>query len=201
VPSKRPIAIAACSFLALSAAASSARADASAWVFVGAGALGWKQGEASTLTPGNEGKFGANAMMTIDVGAGTSPDASFIFGGLFRIQPIFKQGADLAILARACSHGFQAGDFGFAIDAGGYLRTWGPVTGAGFTGGVSLGLPLGFTITAQAEVGSNRALAFGGVAGIDLLRLTVYRKTLLNWWQNPSPAPDKTASSGAAIRF
>lgn len=203
MPSKLPILIAACSSLALTAVASSARADGSAWMFVGGGVLGWKQGEAATLTPGNDGAFGANGMMTIDVGAGTSPDARFIFGGLFRIQPIFKHGADLAILARACTHGFQAGDFGLAIDAGGYLRTWGPEIGAGFSGGVSLGLPLGFTISAQAQVGSNNALAFGGVAGIDLLRLTVYRKALLKWWQNPSPAwtHQKTAASAPAIRF
>lgn len=203
MPSKLPVLLAAASSLAILAASAPARADASAWMFVGAGAIGWKQGDASTLTPGNDGAFSTNGTMTIDVGAGTTPDARFIFGGLFRIQPIFKHGADLALLARAATHGFQAGDFGVALDAGGYLRTWGPQIGAGFAGSVSLGLPLGFTITAQVEVGSNKALSLGGVAGIDLLRLTLYRQTLLKWWQNPSPAwtPQKTAAAEPAARF
>ncbi len=179
--------------LAVAAAASPARADTSAWVFVGGGVLGWKSevppaGTSVTtftsLTP--------SATMTIDAGVGTSPDARFIGGGLFRVQPIFGHGAvgsgaDLALLARLCSHGFQAGDWGFAIDAGGFARPWG-VQSIGFSGDVSLGLPLGFTVTAQTEVGTAGVLGFGVVAGLDLLRLTAYRQTLLNWWQNPSPA-------------
>ena len=66
--------------------------------------------------------------MVIDVGAGTDPRASFIFGGLFRIQPIIEHGMDLSLLARFCNRGFQAGDWGFAVDAGGFARTWGVMT-------------------------------------------------------------------------
>ncbi|WP_437299067.1 hypothetical protein [Sorangium sp. So ce426] len=31
-------------------------------------------------------------------------------------------------------------------------------------------------------------MAFGVIAGVDLLRLTVYRQSLLPLWPNPSPA-------------
>lgn len=196
VRSPLPLLLAVGSSLALCAAAAPARADASAWMFVGGGVLAWKQGKASNPTADNNGTFSTSGMMTIDVGVGTSPDAPFIFGGLFRIKPIFQHGADLGLMARGATRGFQEGGFGVAIDAGGYLRTWGPEIGAGFTGGLSAGLPLGFTLTAQVEVGTNNAFGFGAVAGLDLARLTVYRRTLLKWWQNPQPSWNRTARAG-----
>lgn len=198
-----PALLAVGSTLALLAEASPARAEASAWAFVGGGALAWKQGDASTMTTGNTGAFAGNGTMIIEAGAGTSPDGKAIFGGLFRLQPIFGHGTDLSLLVRGCSHGFQAGDWGFAVDAGGYLRTWGPQIGGGFAGGVSLGMPLGFTVSLQTEIGTNKAVSLGAVAGIDLLRLTVYRETLKNWWQNPAPSwsRSKSAASGSRVAF
>ncbi len=193
--------LAAAAALAVTAAAPAARADASAWMSFGFGALGVKPGTGMMNTgsamPPNT--FLSVGTMTIEAGAGTSPDGPVILGGLFRIQPLFGNptlggGADLATMFRFATHGFQAGDFGLAVDAGGYARFWGIWSG-GFAGTINLGLPLGFTISAQTEVGTHGALAFGGVAGIDLLRLTVYRQTLLKWWDNPSPAwkvPPKT---------
>jgi hypothetical protein len=203
VRSTIPALLAVGSTFAILAVAAPARADVSGWAFIGGGALAWKQGEASTMTPFNDGTFGANGTMTIEAGVGTTPEARFIFGGLFRLQPIFKHGTDLAWLLRGASHGFQAGDWGVAVDAGAYLRTWGPQIGGGFAGGVSLGMPLGFTLSVQTEVGTNKALSVGAVAGVDLLRLSVYRETLLKWWQNPSPAwtRSKSAASGTAIAF
>ena len=208
--SKLPVLLAVASSFAVLAAPAPARADASAWMYVGGGTMVWKQGDAASLAAAGATKdtssFGANGMMTIDVGAGTSPEASFIFGSLFRIQPIFKNGADVAMLARACTQGFQVGGWGLALDAGAYLRTWGPLKGGGFAGGLSLGAPLGFTLAIQTEVGNDKALALGATLGIDLLRLTVYRKTLGNWWQNPAPNPGAQRSaasgaSGASLRF
>lgn len=207
VPSKLPASLAVGSFLAILAAAAPARADASAWVFIGGGTLAWKQGvekSAATSTttvvePGNDGAWLVNGTMVIEAGVGTRPDAPVIFGGLFRLQPVFQHGTDLALLARGCTRGFQAGSFGFAVDAGGYLRTWGPQLGAGFAGGISLGLPLGFTVSVHTEIGSNNALSVGAVAGLDLLRLTVYREALKTWWQNPSPSWPR--ESDASARF
>ena len=177
------------------AIAAPAMADASAWVFVGGGALGWRQAE----SPG----VAYSGTMTFDVGVGTDPKAPFIFGGLFRIQPVFENGVDLALLTRFCTRGFQGGDWGVAVDVGGFARPWG-IGSAGFSGDVSLGLPLGFQLTAMTEIGVDRAYSVGLVAGIDVLRLTLYRQVLKNWWQNPAPAwtTTKTAESGEPlVRF
>jgi hypothetical protein len=207
VPSKLPALLALASSLAVLAAAAPARAEASAWMYVGGGTMVWKQGDSATLAAAgatkDTSKFGVNGMMTIDVGAGTTPTRSFIFGSIFRVQPVFANGVDLAMLARLCTHGFQVGDWGLALDAGAYLRTWGPLKGGGFAGGLSLGAPLGFTLAVQTQVGNEKGLGVGATLGIDLLRLTVYRKTLENWWQNPGPNPgaQRSAASGAALQF
>lgn len=209
-PITRAVLAAASSLTAL-AIASPAWADASAWVYVGGGALAWKPGTGTatgtttaadgttiTTTTVVPNKFAASGTMVMDVGVGTSPDGRFIVGGLFRLQPIFGHGPDLSALARFATHGFQAGDFGFAIDAGGYMRFWG-VSSGGFAGGVTLGAPLGVTLALQSEVGNNGALAFGGTLGIDVLRLTIFRQTLLDGWPNPSPAWHKKRTAKNAI--
>lgn len=186
------ILIAAAVLVGSAAAASPARADASAWFFAGGGATGWKQGVTDLDIRGS---------LAFDVGVGTSPDGSFIFGGLFRLAPLLGMGTDMALLARGATRGFQAGDWGFAIDAGGYARTWG-VSSVGFSGDVVLGAPLGLQLTVNVMVGTDDAFAVGAVAGVDLLRLTVYRQTLLDWWTNPSPAqqawrPARPGETGA----
>jgi hypothetical protein len=155
-----------------------ARADASAWAFAGAGALAWKEGTA---------KLAPYAAMTFDFGVGTTPDAKVIFGGLFRLTPVIDKGADGALCARIASHGFQAGDFGVALDVGGYQRFWGSYS-RGATGALTIGFPLGFSLSFQGLYGTNDALAVGAIAGIDFLRLTVYRQVLLDTWPNPYPA-------------
>jgi hypothetical protein len=192
-----PCLVTVASCFAAIAVAAPARAESSAWVFVSGGAMAWRQLQYPTLT--------SAGTMIVDAGAGSSPDAPVIIGALFRFQPIFPQaGIDLSLLARVCTHGFQAGDWGVALDAGGFARPWGYQT-IGFSGSLSLGMPLGFTAMVQAEVGLDQARSFAGVVGVDLLRLTIYRQTLLKWWQNPSPAwqnePAPTAGSGASLRF
>lgn len=205
VRSNVPALLAALSSLALLATAAPARADISAWAFLGGGALAWKQtdapGTTAATTSGSNGAFVPSGSMIIEAGAGTAPENRFIFGGVFRLQPIFKHGTDLSLLARACTHGFQAGDWGLSLDAGGYLRTWGPQLGGGFAGGVSLGMPLGFTLALQTEIGTNQAVAIGATAGLDLLRLTVYRESLRNWWQNQQPTWNRTAARSATPAF
>jgi len=172
---------------------STARADTSAWMFAGAGALGSRvaqppPGSMPSSPPAcDAGKFCANAALTFDMGVGTTPDGPVIIGGLFRVQPLIGAGTDLAILARVATHGFQAGDFGLAFDAGGFARFWGEKAG-GFMGEITVGAPLGLQLSIEAMVGTEKTLGFGAVAGIDLLRLTLYRQTMLDHWQNPSPA-------------
>jgi hypothetical protein len=51
------------------------------------------------------------------------------------------------------------------------------------------------------EAGVDHAFTFGAVAGIDLLRLTVFRKVGLNWWPNPSGAGSMTASKPGTFAF
>jgi hypothetical protein len=177
--------------------ASPARADASAWAFFGGGAMAWKQSENPSLQPA--------ATMIIDGGVGSSPDGRVIIGGIFRFQPVFNfnaynVGVDLAVLARLCTHGFQTGGWGFAVDAGGFARPWGSES-VGFTGSISLGMPLGITLMGTTQYGVDGAVSFGAVAGIDLLRLTLYRQTLLKWWQNPSSSGGQTARGGLSFLF
>jgi hypothetical protein len=173
--------------------APSAKADVTAWAHVAGGSMGWKGGPDGELT--------ASAMMAIDAGLGTSPRAPWIFGGYFRVMPVFGEGADLALMARFASRGFQTDLIGFAIDAGAYQRFWG-ADSTGFFGQAVLGLPLGFQLAGFGMGGSNETYGFGGTLGIDLVRLTVDRRHLLDWWPNPRPNDNMYKStSGAAPSF
>lgn len=183
----RGIAVA-CALVCLGAARE-ASADSTAWVFAGGGATGWKQGE---------GSLAVNGALSFDVGAGTSPDRPFIFGGIFRLSPILGEGVDVGLLARVATHGFQGGDFGLALDAGGYARGWGDGS-TGFAGSLTLGGPIGLQLGVHVSVGTNDAFGLGAVVGIDLLRLTVYRQTLLDWWPNPRVPGKQTASAATSF--
>jgi hypothetical protein len=192
--------------LAALGSAAPARADISSWVFFGGGALVWKQATAlapdGTKQVNGGGVFSPNGTITMDAGVGTTPDGPVIVGAFARIRPIIGHGTDLGVLARLATHGFQAGRFGVAFDAGFYGRTWGAES-IGFEGGVTLGAPLGFTLSLLAQAGTDNALGFGASLGIDVLRLTIYRQALLDRWPNAHPAwTKKSASIGPGlIRF
>lgn len=160
-------------------APSSASAQVTGWTHVSGGVMGWQGGE--------EGELTVSPIMTIDAGVGSSSDDPFVFGGLFRVQPVFGQGADLALLARGATRGFQTDWVGFAIDLGGYQRVWGNHS-TGFLGQATLGLPLGFQLAGFGSVGSHDTFGFGGTLGIDFGRLVVYREHLLEWWPNRQPS-------------
>jgi hypothetical protein len=200
------ITLAIASAVAAFAFAATARADVSAWAFAGGGAIAWKQPPIDPTAPATSSTkpdLGLQGTMAFDIGAGSSPAAPFIVGGFFRVMPVIGHGTDLALLARVATRGFQTGPFGIALDAGAYQRFWGEQS-TGFMGEVAVGGPLGLELRLLGARGTHDALAFGGVLGIDLLRLTVFRGTLLDWWPNPTPG-QRTAgayrSSGAAIRF
>jgi len=141
--------------------------------------------------------------MSIDFGVGTTPDGPVIFGGLFRLMPVIDVGTDASLMVRVATHGFQAGKLGVAFDAGGYQRLWGSYS-RGVTGGITLGLPLGFSIGVTGLYGTGDSLAFGAIAGIDFLRMTVYRQSMLDAWPNPYPAyqaQPQTALGATSLRF
>ncbi len=174
---------------------SHARADVSAWTHIAGGTLGWQGGDNDELK--------ASAIMSIDAGLGTTPRSSVIFGGYFKVMPVIGYGTDLGLLMRVATRGFQTDYIGFAFDAGAYQRFW----GAGSTGGIAqivLGLPLGFQLTGIGMGGSKDTFGFGATLGIDLVRLTVDRQHLLEWWPNPRPIDSSyrtSAGSATAIRF
>jgi hypothetical protein len=165
--------------------AGSVHAQITGWTHVSGGAMGWKAGEDGELT--------LSPIMTIDAGVGSSSDDPFVFGGIFRVQPVFGQGADLALLVRGATKSFQTDWVGIAIDLGAYQRAWGNDS-TGFLGQAILGLPLGFQLAGFGSVGSHDTFGFGGTLGIDFGRMVVYREHLLEWWPNHRPGRGVTAS-------
>lgn len=154
-------------------------AGPSAWSAMGGGVVGWKQG---TRFP----DFRADGSLVFEAGVGTPVRYPVIVGGLFRVTPLLASatGADMAWLVRVCTRGYQVGGFGVAADVGVYARTWGTPS-QGFAGTLSFGAPLGFNVSFNASAGSDDLLAFGGTVSLDLLRLTLFREILLDWWPNP----------------
>lgn len=159
--------------------APTARADVSGWAQVSGGVMGWQAGDGGELT--------ASPTMAIDAGMGSSPRAPFIGGAYFKVMPVFGEGVDLGLLARFANRGFQTDYVGFAFDAGVYQRFWG-IESTGFIGQAVLGLPLGFQLAGFGMAGSRETYGFGATLGIDLIRLTVDRQHLLEWWPNPRPS-------------
>lgn len=198
---------------------SSAHAEPSAWVALGGGVLAWRvPREVTPATAADlnnnvaavpavyaEGTtFRIDPTMRIEAGIGMPDRYPVIVGGVFRVSPLLASntGADMAWLVRACNRSFQVGGFGVALDVGVYARTWG-VRSTGFEGSLTVGAPLGIAASFNFMMGTNTVMGFGGVVSLDLLRLTLYRKTFLNWWPNPEvnthTAP--TAAGSTAIRF
>jgi hypothetical protein len=155
-----------------------ARADVSSWLFVGPGASWTREEHRDPNT---------QPTMVLDTGIGTPPSGIVAVGGLFHFQPHFGRGSDLGLMLRTATFGFNNGGWGAAIDLGGYQRWW----GLGSTGGMgqlALGAPWGITLEVGGGIGENGTRHASAVLGIDLARLTVYRRSGSTWWQNPFPA-------------
>jgi len=155
-----------------------ARAEASSW-FAVSGGPAWLSEHKSS--------YEVAPTMQLDLGVGSPPSYPAVVGGLFRTTTFFSHGTDLALLIRATTRGFTTGQWGLAVDAGGYARWWGE-NSTGPIGAISFGMPFALTLTVQGAVGSNDHRTFGAFLGIDLLRLTVYRLGAENHWPNPRPA-------------
>jgi hypothetical protein len=159
-------------------AAGPARADVSSWLFLGGGLSALEQdAEGSSRQP----------MFQLETGVGMPPRHTLILGGLGRLQTHFGSGTDLGLALRLATHGFVNGEWGVALDGGGYQRWWGKGS-TGLSGNLVLGAPWGITLSLGGLLGSDDARGFTGAIGIDLARLTVYRRSGTSYWKNTFPA-------------
>jgi hypothetical protein len=124
----------------------------------------------------------------LDTGMGSSPSGLVSVGVLCRFHTRFGDGTDLGLLLRTATRGFVQGDFGVALDLGGYARAWGN-SHLGLAGDIALGAPWGITLTLGGTSGPDEVRSYSGVLGLDLARFTIYRSTGTGWWPNPFPTP------------
>lgn len=163
-----------------------ARADVSTWISVTTGVSQVHSFDIEKqLTP----------TLRFGTGMGTDPSHPWVVGGMFRIDTLFGKGTDLSLLARLANQGFVNGDWGFAFDLGPTARFWGADT-YGAAAIATLGMPWGLELGLNGNLGAEHVRSYGCFLGIDLARLTVYRRTGSTWWKNPFPAyrtPDEDA--------
>ena len=155
-----------------------ARAVVSSWLFLGGGVSG--------VFPQHTSGHGDGALQ-IDAGLGSTPAASVVMGGLFRMQTHFGDGTDFGAFLRTASGGFARGTWGGAIDLGAIVRTWNP--SPGYAGTLVLGGPWGLTLSLGAARDGHELTTTTAVFGVDLARLTVHRSSGEQWMPNPFPSP------------
>lgn len=157
-----------------------ARADVSSWASVEAGPTWFKLDKDKRTA----------ASLQMEAGIGLPPSLITV-GGLFHVETHFNLGTDLGLLSRFATRGFVLGDWGVALDLGGYERFWGRGS-AGGLGKLVLGAPWGLELSAGGGIGTNDARHFGVTLGIDFARLTIFRTIGEKWFPNPYPAYRKT---------
>lgn len=164
-----------------------ARADVSSWLSVGGG-YAFERNAVIEATD-------RATVMSLALGVGSSPRASFVLGGTARATTYFSLGTDLGVGPRFATGGFARGDWGAALEAQLIARWWNngeygtyPVQGMIY-GGAPWGLQLGLGATLAKVGGDQSAQGFLAVLEFDLLRFTVMRRgSTESWWPNPSPA-------------
>jgi hypothetical protein len=156
-------------------------ADVSSWVFAGVG---------PSLQRDSADIDRKQATLQLESGLGSPPDWPVGVGGLLRFQTHFTEGTDLALLTRFATRSFTAGGWGPALDVGGYQRFWG-VGSSGGVGSLVLGAPWGITLSLSGFYGTNQTRGATLAIGLDFARLTVHRKTGLDWF--PSPGPEQVS--------
>lgn len=154
--------------------ANETRADVSSWMTVAGGVASLSRPAESNAVPG---------ALQLDTGLGSSPNSSFVVGGLFRSLTYFDHGTDLAVLLRMSSGGFARGDWGLALDLGPYRRWWGPNTAGGLAT-LTLGGPWGTQLGISGGYGSGPERTVAVTFGIDWARATAHRESGGSWWTN-----------------
>jgi hypothetical protein len=157
-----------------------ARAEVSSWASVTSGPTWIDEGGFASKG------FESVPSLTMQSGIGTTPAASFIGGGLLHLQTHFGRGTDMGLLGRVATQGFVLGNWGAALDLGGYARFWGAGS-EGAIGSLVFGAPWGLTLSAGGGIGTNDARQFGVMLGVDFARLTVFRTSGTDWFPNPYP--------------
>jgi hypothetical protein len=163
---------------------SPARADVSSWLFAGFG-------PSSIIRKGTTDVRGS---LQLDAGVGSSPAGAFAMGGLVRAHVHFGGGADFGLFWRTATGGYVRGNWGAALDLGGYVRTW-TEGSPGAAGTISLGAPLGIVLNLDAGRGRDDVTTLAAVIGFDFARFTIYRETGTNWFPNPFPSPPLHSSN------
>jgi hypothetical protein len=123
----------------------------------------------------------------LGTGMGTDPSHPWIAGGMLRLDTFFGKGTDLSFLMRFANHGYVNGDWGFAVDLGPTARFWGPDSYGG-AAVATVGAPWGLEAGLNMNFGTEHVRSFGCFFGLDLARLTVYRRSGTTWWKNTFPA-------------
>jgi hypothetical protein len=154
-----------------------ALADVSTWLGVAAGVSLVDRFDFESPAP----------TMRLGTGMGTDPSHPWIVGGMLRADTLFGHGTDLSLMLRLANHGYVNGGWGFAIDAGPLARFWG-ADAFGGAAVATVGGPWGLEAGITASYGDEHVRSLGCFLGIDLARLTVYRRSGSSWWKNSFPA-------------
>ncbi len=162
---------------------SAVQAEPAAWLSVTAGPAWLQDHGADWGTP--------HGLLEVSSGLGTSPFRPIVFGGIIRSSTLIGSGTDLSLLGRGATRGYALGDWGGALDLGGYERFWGE-TSAGFTGSLNLGAPFGIVAALGGQLGTGATRGLTATLGFDFARLTVFRTSGENWWKNPFPPTGET---------
>lgn len=175
-------------FVGIATVSGEAEADVSSWLEVGAG-VGWL----------GRPHFddGSTTQFRLETGMGTSPLRPLVVGGVFRTNSWLSHGTDLSLLVRIADRGYASGDWGIGVDLGGTSRFWGRDS-HGFTGDLLLGAPWGLQLQLGGDVLSHHTRGITAIIGLDLARLTIYRRSGRNWWKNPLPLDRPVHSPGDA---
>ena len=166
---------------------SSAHADLTSWLAIGTGyELEHNRGNSTTDN---------GPALSYSLGVGSSPQSSFVLGGIVRGTTFFGLGTDLGIALRGATGGFARGQWGAALDLGVVARWWREFDYGEYPIRViaTAGAPWGLQLAVGADLGSvdggTPARGFFGLIEIDLLRLTVMRQGATDaYWKNPFPA-------------
>jgi hypothetical protein len=157
--------------------AAPARADVSSWASAMAGPTLFDDGVDKRSFPS----------LQLETGIGIPPTGFLVVGGLFHLETHFGQGTDIGLLGRFATRGFVLGDWGAALDLGGYERFWGRGS-EGALGKLVLGAPWGIQLSAGGGYGTKDARHMSVMLGIDFARLTIFRTSGEGWFPNPYPA-------------